>query len=585
MSLPPSYRDGPAADQANSLVHGTSALALHTPEPLLTWPVPMPLFLVAYVPASFKRSYVTTADGLVDSADSRASFQYALADGSQFQVDVQGDQAHGLPNQWDMDYLLALFSLADHGFVNLETGEVHASRRSLRALLRAACKDEEGGKAGEAVKTFLRRWGGVHVTTRARIDYGPEAAEVQGGGMPVVVSGRVDRRERETTHFVLEYEFERLTIGGHTTDTLTRLRINPVWLSQNVAGVSAWLDVATHNGLNSVWAKRIYQVLAAHAAQETTLPWTLRMSMPAFLDLLGVRDRSRPLAKQAELITAACRSLVAVGVLREGGTELLKGTRRSATGSQYFVTLVPGATLIGLGLFRGVSTRDSDETRLYLTHLRAYGFRPAEARALLASDPARVRTMLRRAVFEQVVRSKQMTSSWAGWLRTGVKEGWQFDQDPEFIEWVAEQERAARTGRTPATPPGRETSAIQLYELRGRRKVTATAAGVPVDAPAPESPEVANAPLELPATLWGRVLSRMRALPAPEGGDASVRMWLLPTVVADDLVDGVRMLQLTPPDAMAEDWIRHKLASSLARCATDEAGGPVVLRLGDRPLL
>jgi hypothetical protein len=121
-----------------------SPLALFAPPHRIDSLIPAPLYLLELVPGSLKTSYPTNERGfIINDEDSHFERTLAYPDGSRCTVNVQGSQKLGLPNQFDWDYLLALFRIADEGGVEPD-GTVRDP--SYRAILRAAGRSDDAGK-------------------------------------------------------------------------------------------------------------------------------------------------------------------------------------------------------------------------------------------------------------------------------------------------------------------------------------------------------------------------------------------------------------------------------------------------------
>src|SRR5690606_14621665 len=103
----------------------------------------------------------------------------------------------------------------------------------------------------------LARWANTSVRTAMEMVYPGEAAGAQSGSARAP-GGAPARRERESTHWILEYDLEREERNGQTTDLIELLRVNPIWSAQTDAGLASWIRLDLHNSLRSGIAKSVY---------------------------------------------------------------------------------------------------------------------------------------------------------------------------------------------------------------------------------------------------------------------------------------------------------------------------------------
>lgn len=525
-----------------------SPAALFVPPHQIEPPVPAPLYLLEFVPGSLKQAYNLGPDGLV--ADHNDSYQERVIiapDGSRCRVEVQGSQALGLPTQFDTDYLLALFRLADRGEIRSD-GTLEDP--SYRSILRAAGRDPSARSSDDiqSVKRALARWGSVVVATHMELS-APAAAKIeQGESHPLVPAGYPRMLRTEQRHNVLNYEVRKEEYQGRESDSIHLLRINPIWLDQAAAGLSAWVDVDIHNQFKSSWAKRLYQMLAVRAARGWRVRTSWMVPMEELLVEMGVSNTLKP-GRNAQNLSKALELLKGAGVVSEFEVSQVGHGR-------YEVGLLAGELLLMAGHLRGVGGSDPVLTRALLWHLGHLGISAAVGRELLHSHPAQVQTALQYAYYLKSQKrgcdeQGRPVENWGGWLRGKVESGWRFE-DPGFQRWIEGMTRSVDQERP--TPP-------QLVRS---------------DSGATEQPELLETPVAPPVTLpdseWGRVLARIRS----EIGDLSFRTWLYGTQLTWSDPASATVLA---PHAFAVEWIRRNYLERLTELLTGEAGQAVQIQV------
>lgn len=542
-SLPPS-RTTP--------VRMDSPVALFVPPHWIEPPVPAPLYLLEFVPGSLKQAYQLGPDGLVREPDDSYQERAIIApDGSRCRVEVQGNQALGLPTQFDTDYLLALFRLADQGQVRSD-GTLEDP--SYRSILRAAGRDP-GTRSSEdiqSVKRALARWGSVVVATHMELS-SPAAAKIEEGESHPLVPGGYPRTLRtEQRHNILNYEVRREEYQGRESDSIHLLRINPIWLDQAAAGLSAWVDVDIHNQFRSAWAKRLYQMLAVRAARGWRVRTSWLVPMDELLSEMGVSNSLKP-GRNAQNLTKALQALKEAGVVSE--FEVSK-----AGHGKYEVGLLAGEVLLKAGHLRGVGGSDPVLTRALLWHLAHLGISATVGREMLRSAPAQVHSALQYAYYLRLQKRGQdeqgrAVENWGGWLRNKVESGWRFE-DPEFLRWV--------DGMDPSVDPAPRAPA----SLPATQDTTARAAL--------EDTPVAP-PLSLPDDAGGRAFGRIRL----EIGDMPFRTWLYGTQLLGN--DG-GSLTLLVPHQFAAEWVQRHYHERLEQLLSEEMDRNVSLQIEVGPV-
>lgn len=523
-----------------------SPLALFAPPHRIDSLIPAPLYLLELVPGSLKTSYPTNERGFILN-DEDSHFERAIdyPDGSRCTVNVQGSQKLGLPNQFDWDYLLALFRIADEGGVDPD-GSVRDP--SYRAILRAAGRSDDAGRNyTAAVKRALARWQPVTVRTRWNIDFSGLVDRVRSGdAYPVVPDGYPERTSRDRGHYILEYDISSAERAGDEVTRIDLLRINPVWLDQPLVGLTAWLDVELHNSLRSALAKRIYQVLALRMARGARPPFVL--SLEDFLEEIAFSNSQKPGA-QAKQISSALRSLQQAGIV------LSHEVREIGRGA-YEIVIVPGERLHAAGLFRGVGAEDKAWTRTLLYHLGAHGISVATGRQLLRGFPTQTVNVLRRVYYLQTERRGQdvdgrPVENWAGWIRNGIERQWEFTE-PDYLRWL--DRMSGRALEAPEKP---------VLALAARDPAAKKAAP-------PAEPEPAPTGEPLPEDVWGQARERFRGQVPEQAFETWLRQTWLAEVTDNSVV-------VTTPNQFAVGWIQDKYGKALAQLLSELLGRPVTL--------
>ena len=567
--------------RAPRLVRIEEPLALFVPERYLASTVPLPLYLLELVPGSVKADYDRTPTGIVAHEEDRIRRRtLRYPGGIRCDVEVHGDQVRGLPTTWDYDYFLALCRIADEGGVS---SDGYFIEPAYRAVLRAAGRSDEaiGGDQVDAVKRAFARFAGLIIHTKLDLDYASAGAEVRNGSRgPLVPDGIPALRERESKHWVLEYDVEaerRRASGGIVTayNAIERLRINPVWLNQAAAGIAAWLDVDIHNGLRSGYAKRLLQLFTVRAARGWRVlePWIL--SLRELYALLEVPASQWAKSQTRVGVGAALATLAEQGVL--GAAELVKLGKGS-----YEVRLAAGERLLAAGLQRGSGSVDSLADRTLLWHLRAVGFAPSQARELVRRRPDQVRTVLRRAYYLHAVKNGEANGrrieDWNAWVKAAVDGEWAF-ADAEWQRWLAAQLAAAEAGwhehaLTGATSFGTIAVALPPTTSHGRAGRRAMIAGSgPDDDAANETAAVADHEGAAAADAvayaddpWGRAIAAFVA----EVGDPRVyNSWLARTTLEQVTETSVTV---TAEDPFVAEWVARKYGRRLQGILAASAG-------------
>lgn len=570
----------PPSGRPPRLVRIEEPIALFVPEPYLASTVPLPLYLLELVPGSVKPDYERTATGVVAHEEDRLRRRTVrYAGGIRCDVEAHGDQVRGLPTSWDYDYFFALCRIADEGGVD-DAGRF--IQPGYRAVLRAAGRNDDaiGGDQVEAVKRAFARFAGLIIHTRLDVDFTAKGEQVRSGHLsPLVPDGVPLVRERESKHWVLEYDIEaerrRSAVKGTASyNSIGHLRINPVWLNQAAAGIAAWLDVDLHNGLRSGYAKRLLQLFTVRAARGWRVlePWVL--SLRELYALLELPAGQWGKTQTRSAMESALATLAEQGVLGEAG--LVKLGRGS-----YEVRLTAGERLLAAGFQRGSSSLDSPADRVLLWHLRVVGFSPTQARELIRRRPDQVRTVLRRAYYLRVekggVTNGRRVQDWNAWIRAAVEGEWAF-AEPEWVRWVAAQVAAAEQGQVDGRLAGlgaADTLPVTVVAPPTTQKALgpAPAPAHALDAAADGDPAMQATPIEFADDPWGRAVAAYIA----ERGDPRIyTSWLARTSLAHVTEDAV---EVTTEDTFVAEWVARKYGERLAAILSASAGRAMELRL------
>lgn len=527
--------------------------ALFCPDHYIETPVPAPLYLLNCLRLPLETGYLMRDDGTV--ANTAHSFQrneIVYPDGSRFWAEVSGSPALGLPNVYDLDYLLGLIRIADQEGME-EDGRLPGM--TYARAIRATRSDASVTKRQvQSVKRALARW--ANTSIRTAMEMVLETDPARDGTPARAPVRRPARREREATHWVLEYDWESEQHGSSSRDVIGLLRLNPIWRLQTDLGIAAWINVEIHNVLHSALAKGIYLRLVVAAAQGQ-LPATRLVPMQRWIELLGVESTDKA-NKVAGRFSDALDSLKKLDVITAG--EVYSPRR-----GEYEIALEPGAPVTELVAARGIGSLDPVRTRTLVWHLGQLGFTAAESRALLARHGLEVQRVLQRVHYERTVRKGldgrgEPVLRWALWVGKALRDGWRFDE-PEYGAWLGSQDArfsgVVEAVRQPARLPTERPAAAAI-----------TASVAPVPEPEPETP--------LPDNVWGQALGRIR----DEVGPQSFRTWLLPSWLTEA---GESEVRVGTANAFAPAWIQDKYGARLERELSELLGRTVRLHVDAQP--
>lgn len=536
-------------------------MALFTPERRLISALPVSMYLLELVPGSLRTSYERAPSGVLLHEDDRL-FRHTLSIGGyQCRVEVHADQIRGRPSTFDWDYMLGIWRLWQDGAVTPD-GLVEGA--SFRALLRAAGRDGRVSQDEiEASKRALARWAGLHVHTNLEVDLSERARAVGAGSAAALLPESWPvMLERESKHWVLEYDVERETRPSGRRDFIDRLRINPLWLEQANAGKTAWINIDLHNSLTTAPAKRLLQqgtIRASRGEWRLGEPWVVTSR-----DLhaaLGFSAGQRP-ARVHESLHEAFSALRDRGALHFTARKIRTGT--------WEYELYMGDEFLVASYYRGITPFDSTTARTLLWHLRAFQLSEREARALLRDHPSQCLDVLRRVFWLLLAHggrgapgaSSKLVKNWAAWIKKAITEQWTFPE-LEYRQWVADLASGKATLARSSIAQVAVPSAALATPRASRERKTRAPEAVSPEAVSPPA-EAAAAPRPFAPNVWGRTLERFAEI------DAQVyRTWLADTWLVSH--DPHRTV-IGTTNTFAVDWMTERYGAQLQEILTELTG-------------
>lgn len=521
--------------------------ALFAPDHLVETPVPAPLYLLSCLRLPLVNVYPLGEGGTVAPHFSFQRQEIVYPDGSRFAAELSSSPTLGMPTIYDLDYLLGTLRLADDQGTEADGSFPGVTYADVIRATRGETASNAPSKI-EGVKRAFQRWGNSVLRTTLEMDYAEAARALSAGnGHPLVPAGSPTRRERDTTYWILSYDWETEQFASRSRDSIRSLKLNPVWRAQTELGLTAWIDVDAHNALASPIAKGIHLQIVLAAAQGQ-LPRVHVAPLERWIDDLGVQSREDH-NKIARRFRDAVQSLTAGGILRSGEV-------RSPRRGSYEVALEPGILPRYSSLSRGIGSLDPLRTRVLLWHLSQLGMTVAEGRALIAKHGMEVEGVLRRVHYERTIKGgldsqgREITH-WSLWTAKALKKQWSFEE-PEYLAWLERQ--TARFAPAPVRPAARIA---------------------PAPGGGPTAPEAAAAPPEpeLPTDdLWGGAIRAIRE----EVGELQLRTWFSSTWLEGV---GEEEVRVGTSNAFAVDWIRSRWGGRLEEVLAERLGRPVRLQM------
>jgi hypothetical protein len=521
--------------------------ALFAPDHLVETPVPAPLYLMSCLRLPLVNVHPVGENGTVAPQHSFQRQEIVYPDGRRFAADLSASPALGMPTIYDLDYLLGTLRLADEQGTEADGAFPGATYADIIRATRGDTASNAPSKI-EGVKRAFQRWGNSVLRTTIAMDFADAAQGISGGnGQTLVPAGSPVRQERETTYWILSYDWETEQFASRSRDSIRSLKLNPVWRSQTDLGLAAWIDVDAHNALASPLAKGIHLKLVLAAAQGQ-LPRTHVAPLERWINDLGVQSKEDH-NKIARRFRDAIDSLVAADILRAGEV-------RSPARGTYELALEPGALPRHTKTSRGLGSLDPVRTRVLLWHLSQVGMSVAEGRALISQHGMDVEQVLRRVHYERTVkggvdaRGREITH-WGLWISKALKKQWTFDE-PEYVAWLDRQ--SARFALAPVR---------EVARLAGTGDPAATT----------REPTAPPPPLKLPSDdVWGRALQELR----DEIGEIQLRTWFTPTWL-DEV--GESRVTIGTSNEFGAGWIQTRWGKRLERVLSQHLGRPVRLHV------
>lgn len=460
-------------------------------------PVPAPLDLaeIPFIRATYKLEE-RDANGNLPIEAYKITHEAVTAEGARYRITIQGSAEHGLPYGNDGDILLALFKLIDQH--NLTDGLFR--NPSVRMIADAIGLPMTGQNA-ERVRGALARFSHVRFETRQIFRAEEVAAAISSGepgAQPLAPDSGVPRRkgtrpsQQEEVTWLIQYRWQTsYDRSDEGEQWIKHLWVNPVWVSQAVAGWAAWVDTAVYSALSGPIARRLYQIMASLAARGRPAPWTFTLedlraacAMSAASEPKKLRDR----------LLKGGNALMEQGVLRRFEVE-------SPKKGHYRFLAEPGPVLETASTLRGVGLLDPWEVRVQLLLLNHFGVNARVARQMVRDHAHQVFWVLCYMTFRE--ESGERTDNPGGFIRRLVQEGFNPRGDEVFRKWydrrsaegLKEPETVSLLG--PSTPPAAAVAAAPA---------PMTLPGFEVDGVAPEA-----------AALWEAALARFTESQAPDG--------------------------------------------------------------------
>ncbi|WP_284352665.1 DnaA N-terminal domain-containing protein [Roseisolibacter agri] len=512
----------------------------------------------------------------------RSEYTVRYPNGLGINVELHGNTKLGLLALFDLDvYFATRVIAADRGRGRDEV----LSGVSLREIGRVlgVPASQQNGEFLRDVMASLDRLSGFRLATDFDFAQVQRAVEASAGRARPFLPEALPRRVRPKRHwhFLLQVGLDEAVDANSdgTRDVVGGIRFDPVWLDSVAGGATAWVDFALYRALSDRYAKLLYQTalvrILRHPMWSAHEPW--EVSINDLLRAWGVAD-----------VRTRTRRFVAdkLPMLQEKG---VFGAWREVPGrgDGHRVVLEPGERLLAARTYTGVRAEERPELARLVWALQhgPWRFSLAEARYWAEANPRVALRVLQRAVYLCDV-GWEPKSSWSGWVKDALKEGYEFEFDARYAAWLdarlrgyplpafvdprrltrGDAEQLGLTGRPAAAPPS--PAAFQPVSDAGS---DAGSEAVSDDALAPtEEPEVFE------PTLWGRVRARLAAELDPR----VYRTWLQALRCGDD-VDAERGdLQLEAPDGFSAEWIGKKFADRIAVLAAELGGAPVRVVVG-----
>lgn len=553
--------------------------------------------LVSPVPVAFHLLELVRPLLYPDPAVLRSEYTVRYPNGLGINVELHGNTKLGLLALFDLDvYFATRVIAADRGRGRDEVlGGV--SLREIGRVL-GVPGTQQNGEFLRDVMASLDRLSGFRLATDFDFAQVQRAVDASAGRARPFLPEALPRRVRPKRHwhFLLQVGLDEAVDANSdgTRDVVGGIRFDPVWLDSVAGGATAWVDFALYRALSDRYAKLLYQTalvrILRHPGWSAHEPWEVSIN-----DLLGAWGVSDVRTRTRRFVADKLPMLQDKGVF--GAWQEVPGR-----GDGHRLILEPGERLLAARTYTGVRAEEQPELARLVWALQhgPWRFSLAEARYWAEANPRVALRVLQRAVYLCDV-GWEPKSSWSGWLKDGLKEGYEFEFDARYAAWLDARLRGyplpafvdprrltrgdaerlgltARTGAAPADPAGTpEPSPVTAW-------ASATPGATPGATPAAATSDDALPPEEEPEvfepTVWGRVRARLAAELEPR----VYRAWLQTLRCGDDAAAARGELQLEAPDGFSAEWIGKKFADRIATLAgelTGDAGDGI---RGGRPV-
>lgn len=463
-------------------------------------------------------------------------------------VVVEGSPTLGLPYGDDADVLLALFRLVHDDqqrvLIGHEPQVVDGQFLSPSlSMIVNALQMQRGGSQRRHIREALERLANVRIKTSAEFfrdtdDLAARITEGQPDAAPIVPEARLDRAApgrrvlaaTEKITWLLEYEWRRdysRTEDGE--DWITHLKLNPAWCAHGASGWVAWIELPIFRALGPA-AKRLYMHLAAHAACDGLVPWTLDAGELVRTCAPVVPSNAQGL----KYVREAARALQAADVVQDW-------QEASAGRADRRFTFHAGPVLALAAHLRGAGSFDPDDVRLQFAVLQFFGVDVVEARRWLAEFPAATRDALCYAIFLRETNPGRVRASWPAMMRDRIVNRRTNTGEVGYEAWAA---RRLASGRGTHPFPAPTPPAAGVERAAPRRPSPPTRASEP---PRAAADALGPPTLERPEEPQTSVFSGATA-DVPSGTPAAASLWRAIRAAADP---GQTLLALSCLNALA----------------------------------
>lgn len=506
-----------------------SAEALFAPDHYVELPVPSPLLLFKCFKPIVDKEYNRDKDGFVEPIHAHQKAEIVYPDGSRFEAFCNGSLEDGLPHIFDVDYLIGALRVASERGWDRESGSLPPDI-SFSEVIRAARDSGNiaGGKV-DACKRAFRRWAAFTIRTAMQLEFTGGVFQPQRANgkkndpTPILIP---ERREKETTQWVLSYDVERVERGESSRDFIADLKINPVWMRQTEqAELTAWINPDLLNSLSRALPKAMYLQLVLHRS-EGSLPSQVTAPIEAWEHMVGMKTSREPF-RVVKSFRTALKQLKAAGIIDDG--EVIGNY------GKYNVVIAPGQPLRQTTLLERSGGILPIRTRTLLFHLGQFNVAKPEAEKFLQTYGMRVQDVLRRVHYERTVkggkdREGKPITRWNDWIEKALRNSWEW-ADPGYYNWVARQEERITRLVTQAQ------AIAPAVSKEKRRQAAKPSAELPQDIFTPDA--------------WGEALKVVQS----QVSEQSFRTWLINTSLVD--IDDSTVTISTPSNFAAE-WIADK---------------------------